>query len=110
MKQNIYIEKRDFSPNGSILKEAVAGFEKGNQGELLPITKCSIATIHLHALLMDKDCQALGRDGPPGRARSPGTPFMKGWPTGLFKPFNTTIIQPNFIKLKFNHLQLIFKS
>lgn len=105
MKQNIYIEKKAFSPDGQNIKMAEARFGKTEQEVPLPFVKGGTAAAILPALLIKKGSQHIGRDGPPGRARSPGIHFIQALQIGLFLYFNTIIYQPNFIKLKLNHLQ-----
>lgn len=107
MKQNIYIETKAFSPNGQTNKVAVARIEKTKQELNLQFTDGGTAVGNLPVLLIDRDSQQLGRDGPPGRARSPGAHLMQGGPTEFFPPINTTIIQPNIYKTKFQSFTTI---
>ena len=64
MEQKIYIEKKAQSQNGQYIEDAPN------------LIKCRMTSISAF-LPTGRGIQQLGRDGPPGRARSPGINFRK---------------------------------
>lgn len=90
MNQNIDIETKAQSQNGQGFKEAFAGMN-----QLIDRLPSNLIlrrfTAGSPALLIGRERRHLGRDGPPGRARSPGISFRTELHSVPSQLFNTTM-------------------
>ncbi|HEY3372281.1 MAG TPA: hypothetical protein VGK10_15605 [Prolixibacteraceae bacterium] len=106
MKQNIYIETTTLSQKEESIKDAFGGMQpslKREQPNFNQLRHPFIAGV----MKKGRGGRHLGRDGPPGRARSPGIHFKKEVLLESLSPLNTKININILIKLKFNYLQTL---